>query len=67
MNDKTGEIREMTPDMADELNRLSHMAGELTRLGAWVPIPDGELSNVQGMNRAQRRAWAKQQRKGVNR
>jgi len=28
MNDRTGEIREMTPDMAGELNRLSHMAGD---------------------------------------
>lgn len=26
MNDKPGEIREMTPDMAGELNRLSHKA-----------------------------------------
>lgn len=67
MNDRTGEIRDMTPEMADELNRLSNMADRLEKDGRWIPIPDGELSSVQGMNRAQRRAWAKQQRKGGKR
>lgn len=60
MNDRTGEIREMTPEMAERLNDTS----TYRRDGFWVPIPEPELPAVQGMNRAQRRAWAKQQRKG---
>lgn len=67
MNDKTGEIRDMSPEMAEELNRLSAHADRLEKDGRWVPIPESDLPSVQGMNRAQRRAWAKQQRKGGKR
>lgn len=49
----------MDATMADELNAIRKKAD-----GLWVPIPEGELGNVQQMNRAQRRAWAKRQRKG---
>lgn len=31
--------------------------------GRLVPIPDGDLTRVQGMNRKQRRAWAAEQRR----
>lgn len=58
MKEDTGQIREMTPEQAKALNEKLHLpVGK-----QWVPVPDGEVQRVQGMNRKQRRLWAKRLR-----
>lgn len=63
MNDKTFEIEHMTPERAEAINRLRELAGEIEEKGRWLPLTDDQALKLEGMNRAQRRAWLRKQRK----
>ena len=54
MQPSTGKI--YTFETEEELRKLEEEAGE-----EFVPIPDDQLKAVQGMNRHERRKWAKQE------
>ncbi len=58
MKEDTGELREMTKAQIEAANR------DLKPGKQWVQVPDPALPQVQHMNRAQRRAWARKQRLG---
>lgn len=58
MKEDTGRIDHMTAEEMEAVNK------NLKPGKQWLPIPDDELPGVRGMNRKQRRAWAKQQRAG---
>ena len=64
MNDRTFEIKEMTEEEVSLRNKLAELAPEE---GNWVPLHENEASELRGMNRAQRRAWLKKQRKAGKR
>ena len=64
MNDKTGEIKQMTPEEAIELNRMEYGDPNYTGgCGKWVPLTDEEARVVAPMNRAQRRKWLRAARR----
>lgn len=54
-------MREQTYEIADEEEVKKLPQSEQKR---WHKIPAEEAQGVQGMNRAQRRAWLKQHKKG---
>lgn len=71
MNDRTGEIRNMTPEEAARLNHQHDLMypeyGEPTfkgGTGKWVPLTDEEARIVGPMNRADRRKWLREARRG---
>ena len=49
MNSETGEIKELS-----EIIKLPEKEQK-----KYIPIPDNEIEAVRGMNRAERRAWAR--------
>ena len=64
MNDKTGEIRQMTPEEAAELNR-AYDENPLYKggCGKWVPLTETEARIVGPMSRAERRRWLREARR----
>jgi hypothetical protein len=62
MNDRTGEIRELTPEEAARVNAL----GDPKLDGTWHDVShlsENERLMLQGMNRKDRRAYFAKQRK----
>lgn len=56
-------MRERLDETMKALEQQFSSAEELQKAGFTVPIPGAEFPAVQGMNRKQRRAWLKAQRK----
>ena len=64
MNDRSFEIEQMTESEAKLRNLIAEQEGRINQDGRWLPLTDNDALKLDGMNRAQRRAWLKQQRKG---
>ena len=62
MNERTGEIRFMPPEMADELNRALRELGKQPEWRDISDIDEDTRLKLQGMNRADRRAFFKKRK-----
>ena len=67
MNDKTGEIRNMTAEEAATLNHQHDLMYPEPKfkggIGKWVPLTDVEARIVAPMSRAERRKWLREARR----